>query len=374
MRGCVAPGGIARQGLIVALLLAVPCGHAGILHALPSPSRPAAVLYYPLLEAAAGRETELRLANAASRPVDVLCFYVNANRHCSTTGAVCAAGADCCDGTGTCGLCLLGWRQTDFRVPLTPGQPIGWLAGRGRRTLPLDGVVRIGIDGSSNAGGRIPPVPELPFRGAMLCAAMDEDGRPFAGDVLLGEATILAGDASELDVASYAALGLRQTRQDGAGDRLVILGGPAAELEGCAGTVTFDHWFDGARPHPGGGDQVHSELVLLSCSADLARSQGGAAVLQFLVTNEFEQRFSTSRPMFGVFARPLSEIDTPDPLRSIFSVSVAGTAAGQTRLRAVGNGVLGLVRETWSGDVPRSDFFHAGGAGQRSLSDLLLFP
>jgi len=61
------------------------------------------------------------------------------------------------------------------------------------------------------------------------------------------------------------------------------------------------------------------------------------------VFNEFEQRFSVSSPVRCFFDKNLSRIDTVDPNRSIFSVYVAGTLTGQTRIRGVGTGLMGVL-------------------------------
>jgi hypothetical protein len=74
--------------------------------------------------------------------------------------------------------------------------------------------------------------------------------------------------------------------------------------------------------------------------------------LQFLVFNEFEQRFSTSRALECFREIQISNIDTMTNNLSIFSAQVAGTLTGQTRIRGVtgtdpnyGNGVLAIAEE-----------------------------
>jgi hypothetical protein len=64
---------------------------------------------------------------------------------------------------------------------------------------------------------------------------------------------------------------------------------------------------------------------------------------QFLIYNEFEQRFSTSRSVDCLLSGPISRIDTSQPGRSIFSASVAGTVAGQTRITGVNGGLIGAA-------------------------------
>jgi hypothetical protein len=76
----------------------------------------------------------------------------------------------------------------------------------------------------------------------------------------------------------------------------------------------------------------------------------GRSTAQFLVFNEFEQRFSTSRLIDCFDEVLLSNIDTRNNTRSIFSINVSGTIAGQSRIRGVGAGLLGSAR------VQRSSF------------------
>jgi hypothetical protein len=81
---------------------------------------------------------------------------------------------------------------------------------------------------------------------------------------------------------------------------------------------------------------------------------------QFLVYNEFEQRFSTSRQVRCLLDSALSNLDTSQPDRSIFNVGTSGTIAGQTRIHGVGGGLIGaaLIRLNEEQAGPRR-----GGAG-----------
>ena len=155
--------------------------------------------------------TIVQLSNTSTDPVNVHCFYENANSHCTNTGQVCEAAEECCLPGAGCGICLPGWNETDFHVQITPRQPLGWLASDGVSgfstfppkafgTFAIDGVTNFGIGGSSNAGSRIPPVPEEPFLGALRCIVVDEDGIPIDRNVIKGEGTIEvnAGSGREL--------------------------------------------------------------------------------------------------------------------------------------------------------------------------------
>src|SRR6185369_13714920 len=98
------------------------------------------------------------------------------------------------------------------------------------------------------------------------------------------------------------------------------------------------------------------------------------ATVQFLIYNEFEQRFSTSTKVDCYLETPLSDIDTRpgpegDPF-SIFNVGVQGTLTGMSRLRSVagpnvdgydGRAILALIGENWGAGTCGSAPGTAGG-------------
>jgi hypothetical protein len=128
------------------------------------------------------------------------------------------------------------------------------------------------------------------------------------------------------------------------------------------------------------GDAISlTNLVLVPCTEDFLRQIPGSAVIQFLVYNEFEQRFSTSRTAECKADWRLSEIDTNDPYRSIFSAGVGGTLVGQTRMNPIGSGFVAIANEwvtrdeTDSSAVSRSSFnIHL--QGDRAEADLITIP
>ena len=76
-------------------------------------------------------DTEIQLTNVSNQSVNVRCFYVNANSHCSNSPEnVCFTNADC-QQFGRGGLCFDGWIETDFEFRLTPRQPIVWRISEG---------------------------------------------------------------------------------------------------------------------------------------------------------------------------------------------------------------------------------------------------
>jgi hypothetical protein len=241
----------------------------------------------------------------------------------------------------------------------------------------------------SNTGTRVPPVPEDPFVGELKCIAINADGTPSARNDLKGEALIEQSTVDNLDVASYNALGIQATGVSSGDANVLTIGGPedAAEYNGCPNYLILNHFFDHANnPVPDTDDHIHTNLVLVPCTEDLLRQVPGSAVVQYLVFNEFEQRFSTSRTVKCFEDIKLCNIDTRDCSRSIFSVNVAGTLTGQTRMNPIGDGLLGVAIEkhyidsnelntagSYYGDA-RSAAFNLHMQGARAEADSITIP
>jgi len=384
---------------LAAATLLVAAAGAG---AATTSDQPAAIVIYPkvVYDTAPVSDTIIEIANTSTSPIDLHCFYVNATSHCTNTGAPCDTGLDC----GGVGACVPGWAEIDFSVTLTRNQPFYWLAGTGRNRscaaastcepLPLNGTgvcaqgilagqpctnaaqcgvgPCVGAD-QSNAGTAVPPVPEsLFFIGELKCVAVNSDGTPSGRNDLIGTATIVTdlGDGL-IDAQSYNAIGVQaNSRCDGDtalvcssdddcgadgpcvsavdSNNILVLGpndDPEAEYQYCPETLVLDHIFDGA-PDPVGEGIWMTDLTLVPCSENFALGQAdlGRSTAQFLVYNEFEQRFSTSRPVTCFDETLLSNIDTRNNARSIFSVNVSGTIAGQSLIRPVGDGLIGVAR------------------------------
>ena len=113
-------------------------------------------------------------------------------------------------------------------------------------------------------------------------------------------------------------------------------------------------------------------MILVPCTQDLLRQVPGSAVVQYLVYNEFEQRFSTSRSTTCKQTTILSLIDTTQPIRSIFSVGVAGTLTGQIRMNPIGSGLLGMAREAHL--TLGFDEFNLHMQGERIEPDVITLP
>ncbi|HEX9832776.1 MAG TPA: hypothetical protein VGA66_06745, partial [Mycobacterium sp.] len=108
--------------------------------------------------------------------------------------------------------------------------------------------------------------------------------------------------------------------------------------------------------------RVSTDLTLIPCTQDFEnqRPELSRTPAQFLVFNEFEQRFSTSITVDCFKEIQLSAIDTAgDNFRSIFSAGVSGTLTGQTRIRGVENSeTIGIAGNTLLGVA--SEFRCAG--------------
>jgi len=368
--------------------------------------KPAAIVVYPKItvDSTAGANTTIRLANTnTTNPVLAHCFYADANSHCSggpNDGAVCTNNPGICTGLS---FCLPGWQETDFRILLTPGQPIQWAASDGladsNLPIPTGRCIRnptrtCGSDSdcnpfpggactASNAGTRIPPVPEDPFIGELRCIAIDAEGNPVSRNDLKGEGVLITANESNVDAASYNAVGIQATGDsDGVAGTLILGPGREGEYNGCPNYLIVNHFFDGAaNPVPGTQANVTTNLTLVPCSTDYLRQICGLSVAQYLVFNEFEQRFSTSRSVRCFEDIQLSRIDTPNTARSIWNVSTAGTLTGQTRINPIGlassnppaipSGLLGIAVEQHGS---RSAAFNVNMAGTRENADVITIP
>jgi hypothetical protein len=338
--------------------------------------RAAAILIWPDVYSwlSEGSDTLITVSNTSQEAVLLHCFYENANSHCSNTGEACFEASDCCIDSVGCGRCEEGWIETDFRVRLTPLQPLGWLAAEGRADFPLPGGFGgTGPDGSSNAGSRVPPVPEDHFTGALKCIVVNDDGTPSDRNVIKGEQTFITVEGRQLiQVSKSNAIGIEAIEGNVNDDNELILGGPDAEYNGCSNFLIVNHHFD-LGENPVTGDEMYTAITLVPCTEDFLRQIPGEAVVQYLVYNEFEQRFSTSRKAKCKFHSYLSEIDTNDPTRSIFSAGVSGTLTGQSRLNPIGSGLIGVAAEYYSPSGAISQFnIHM--QGDRPDADIITIP
>jgi len=348
----------AGSGMIAALVLGV----CVLAPATPAPAmttadQEAAILIWPSIhvDKANSVDTRINLVNHSSESKIAHCVYID--------------GTDC--------------GPVDFWVYLTPQQPVSWLVSGGM-TGPIDpsfqGLCKSGNQGSgkpcllfaplcpsgetctpndNNAGTAVPGRGNL-FNGALKCVQfhnVDGSGAvPDTANSLSGSATLIY---SSPDVEKYNAIGIKvippapdggatEARRDG----ILCLGetgldacpdGP--EYEACPSALILNNIFDYATNPlevvPGGDAKdnrtMFTDLALVPCSDNFQRTGGSSVTAQFLVFNEFEQRFSSSTRVSCRLDKELSSIDTygQNPERSIWSAFVSGTLAGQTRIRGV---------------------------------------
>jgi hypothetical protein len=191
--------------------------------------------------------------------------------------------------------CVPGWQETDFRLRLTPKQPIMWTVSRGLERLPLADVPTNGYFND----GSIVPSPENPMVGELKCVQVDEDEAPVDRNDLKGEATIetvasavpagsFNGDGVYVDSRGYNAIGIQAIEGANDGDNTLVLG---QEYNACPNVLVLDHFFDDAEVPAGVEQKVRTHLTLVPCSEDFNLQAPISTTVQFLVFNEFEQRF-----------------------------------------------------------------------------------
>jgi hypothetical protein len=337
----------------------------------------AALVVYPGIASGLGVDTLIQISNTSTQLAAVQCYYVNVVGRCSLSDAPCIdIGQLSTECPSDADLCIPNWVETDFKFYITGRQPLAWTASEGLQAadLPLDGVAFRGPTGESNASSRIPPFPETDSglgAGELKCYVVNGDGTPSDRNVLKGEATLIFEPTA--DTAKYSALGFRAIEGAVGPDNVLTLGGPEAEYDGCPAVLILNHFFDAAVDPATDGQVFATGLVLVPCTENFVNQVPTSVTAQYLVFNEFEQRFSTSAPVDCFSFSVLSVIDTPDPDRSIFSVFVSGTIAGQTRIRGVNGGLMGLSLESAIGGLYgfSTDASNLHVQGEREASDII---
>jgi hypothetical protein len=377
-------------GVIGTLVIA---GAVKLARADVASDKPGAILVFPKVVVDTSgllgppTDTEIQITNTSNSVISARCYLINSNSHCSNapttvcTAAGVANGAPAgnggCPTGGTCvGPCNPRLVENDFRLTLTKRQPVTWKASEPLRVFPCDQQACIG----NNAGSQWPGVQEDPFVGEIKCVEVsptvdNADGEPqpipgldpangFTGD-LKGEATIVSAMGPAVDARKYNAIGIQSTGpNNNNGDDTLAVGGPAPEYNGCPKMLIVDNLFDYAPVSTHGNTStatVTTDLTFVPCTEDLATQSPSPATLQFLVYNEFEQRFSTSMGLSCFKEVQLSDIDSRPGdfgnMQSIFSFPVQGTLSGQISIRPVAgattdNRVLAVSEEFWSGSGP----------------------
>jgi hypothetical protein len=325
-------------------------------------------------------DTIVQLTNTSEFLTKVLCFYTNTNSHCSNAPETICTEENFRDVCPRGGLCVQGWIETDFHLTLTKRQPLSWSVNDGLSSLPLANMGGQGNPPQMNEGS-IPPAPEVPFTGELICIELDlATELPSDRNDFKGEAKIVTTIREQLDINQHNAIGIKaiEGRQMEPFNVLNV-GGPDAEygvfnetvdpprFAGCPNVWTLNHFFDDAQvlthDHEVVGS-VDSILTIVPCERDylFQTFNGPDITVQFLVFNEFEQRFSTSIKISCYEEIRLSDIGSiqPGPAGdqfSIFNVGVQGTFTGLSRVRSVpgpnvdgydGRGIALLLTEGWA--------------------------
>jgi hypothetical protein len=335
--------------------------------------RSSSILIFPKVIYNASRDTVIQISNTSNSMAHAHCFYVNSTPLCLGSG-------DCLAGTCS-GKCEAQWQEVDFDIWLTKQQPTHWTASLGRFTNPNDEPCdrNTGNYDCDNAGldpGRVPPVSSFPFQGELRCIEVDQSGAPISGNHLKGEATLVATDGQ---ATKYNAVGLLGEPFTNNGDNILCLGGgvsddcpSGAEYEGCGARDLLTHFSGGAdNPLFGPTSTVETEVTLVPCRADYETQVATKVTVQFLVFNEFENRFSTSTQIECWRSFVLSD------LANVFDVLVTNTRFAQTQMRpaAVDSGFVGVVEEyhTVEGATSRVAF-NLHEEGERATTDLIFIP
>lgn len=322
---------------------------AGGVHADVTIEKGASILIFPKVRVNSTTDTIIQMSNTGNSPVYIHCWYVDATLSDIRTGAPCSLPS---------ASCVANWLETDFDLFLTKQQPTHWLVSSGRQVDPTDGFF---VDGSGFDPGHVPP--ESPFEGELKCVEVGPSNDPIIGNHLKGEATLktISGD-DEGDVSKYNAIGIQGNPNIEPSNPLLL--NRTAESDGvydaCPANVIVNHssTFSSdpvADESDASSSSVSTELTLVPCSEDFEHQTPTSTTIQFLVYNEFEERFSASTTVTCYLSTELTNIDSSqNPTRSIFSVNVLGTDVASTIITPVNtagssNGaVIGVAERTVS--------------------------
>ena len=278
------------------------------------------------------------------------------------------------------------WQEVDFDIVLTKQQPTHWVVGDGRPLSQNDPLCSRTVSNCNGAGFdplRIPPV-DLPFVGELKCVEVDSTGVPLNGNHLKGEVTLVtpAGDASKYNAVGI--LGYNTAANSNDGYSTLCLGGPVrdgclngAEYNGCPAQVILDHFAEQSTDpvieelSPGAGSSVQTELTIVPCTQDFENATPVPFVVQFLLTNEFEERLSASITVTCWANFRLSDVDV------VFRQDFVGTRFVQTVMSSPdgGPGFLAVAEEFHSRGVAAPITSRAAlnliGVGERPNGDIV---
>jgi len=309
--------------------VAVVLGVAGSALADVTVEKGSSILVFPKVRAGNGFDTVIQLNNTGNSMVHAKCYYVNA-----------LGPDDVVDGNT--------WVEIDFDIWLTKQQPTHWLVSEGRNFEPECGF---GDNCSGFAPGLVPPMPN--FEGELKCIEVTESGEPITGNHLEGVATIKVTTnnaslrQSESDFGAYNAIGFRGN-PDAVPSNPLLLDGET--YDACPERLILNHFSTGSEDPTNVGARNETELTLVPCSQDFELQVPGSVTVQFLIFNEFEERFSASTTVDCYLNEEITQIDSlTDPTRSVFSFQVLGTIFANAiitpvvQLDGTSGGVIGVA-------------------------------
>ncbi len=306
-------------GVVAAVGMVTASAHADV-----TTEKGSSILVFPKVRADANFDTIIEITNTGNSMVHAQCYYVND---------------------------LLDWNKIDFNIWLTKQQPTQWVVSEGRR---FDPTCDFGDPCAGFAPGMVPQTPD--FEGILICVQTTESGEPLTGNHIKGVATIVALNSNptdgvdsrvEGDIATYNAVGI-QGDPDAVPSNPLLLNG--AVYDACPERIVLDHVTSGSADLVDGGE-TFTDLTLVPCSQDFETQTSTSTTLQFVVYNEYEQRFSASTTVECFMNVELTEIDTSTtPNNSVFSADVLGTDVANAVITPVPGhgGVIALAERVVS--------------------------
>ena len=331
--------------------------------------RPGSIVLFPKVIASGTIDTLIQLSNTSNSLVHVHCFYVDGALQFPTQPPSISNQPR--------------WVEVDFDIWLTKQQPTHWIASTGRRPAPLANECTESNPLCNDAGlfpGRIPPLADG-FTGELKCIEVDSSGAPISGNHLKGEVTLVSnGPFTNGDSSKYSALAVTGLDTNDA-DNTLCLGGSVttqcprgAEYNACPQTTLLDSFSVGSTdPQLGTGSTVSTELTIMPCTEDFEHQQPGSVVVQFQVTNEFEETFSASTTVTCWRNFNISTIV------GVFDVNTTGSRFLQTRMAPATNGdsgFVGVMEETHRlpGSPGSRAAYNLYTIGERSAADVITLP
>ncbi|MFI5394667.1 MAG: hypothetical protein ACHQ9S_03965 [Candidatus Binatia bacterium] len=379
-------GMLQRGGL---LLIFAFVASALPVHADVTTERSSSILMFPkVVSETSNVDTIIQISNTSNSMVFAHCFYVDAAPQCSNSSGSCMSTPVTCTGT-----CQPQWQEVDFDIFLTKQQPTHWVASTGRQVqggATTDKRCSLGFRDCNGAGfapGAIPPVADM-FTGELMCVEVDSSDAPINGNHLKGEATIVTSDGDASKYNAVGVMGLNGAAGTNNGDNTLCLGGgvsescpTGAEYNACPQALILNH-FTGRASNPAIDElanvtsSVTTELTLVPCTADFENQIPGQVVVQFLITNEFEELFSTSTTVMCWSNFVLSAVN------SVFLEGSLGSRFAQTRMTPATSdqpGFVGVAEEfhylsaNATGQHSRAAV-NIHGEGARPNADLIILP